>query len=444
MKLIITFFVVLTSLSVWAGPKVAIVEVIRGEVDSVTLGKTTRLKLKDWVENGSVVKTAEKSFVKLKFIDESSMNIGPKSEMKVESFTGKDSTIIDLVKGKVRSEVSKNTMQMGKDKSKLFIKTQNAVMGVRGTDFIISTNGTTTSTVLFHGEIVFNKLEERGELSSDKLEEIVDRGVRMHPGEFSVMEMNRIEPTVPALLNIQQINNLERNKEFDTNRNPSNAANEPAKSIVPAGLSGQQVSNTSGTLQNQVSQVAPNTAPQTQTPASSDPNGYVKENHIKPANGSFVHIDSGTIIPPSPGSVLDTNTNTYIPGKDSGKVAADGSYIPPKNVEITDDGKVLVSQTDAKGSTYVKEIPKPIPVISPGVNGSAFGPDTIATASGEIVAGHSKNRDVSLPGEVSTDSRYIPNANGGLQGVNDPTRILGLPDTAEATIRVNKPGTINP
>ena len=229
MKLITLILVTLFTQMAFAGPKVAMVKLVRGDVDVLTLGKTTPLKVDDWVENGSVIKTHEKSFVKLIFVDKSQMNVGPNSEMKIESFSGKDSGVIDLVKGKIRSQVTKDYLQINKDKSKLFIKTQNAVMGVRGTDFMISTNGINTSTVLFEGEIVYNKLEQRGRISSENLERIVDQGIRIYPGEFSVMEVNRPMPTVPALLNVQQREQLEKNQNFDTDRTPSNAQGEPAK-----------------------------------------------------------------------------------------------------------------------------------------------------------------------------------------------------------------------
>jgi hypothetical protein len=256
MKALTTILLILFSTTVLSQSKVAVVKLLRGDVDVLTLGKTTKLKTNDWVESGAVIKTAEKSFVKLIFLDKSQMNVGPNSEMKIESFTGKDSGVIDLVKGKIRSQVTKDYLQIqDKDKSKLFIKTQNAVMGVRGTDFIISTNGKNTSTVLFEGEIVFNKLDQRGEIASSKLEEIVDRGVRMFPGEFSVMEENRPMPTVPSLLNIQQRVHLEKNEDFDSDRSPSNAKVETTKSVVPEGLNGMQVSNNSETLKSEVAQV---------------------------------------------------------------------------------------------------------------------------------------------------------------------------------------------
>lgn len=366
MKTLFIILMILATSSLFAQTKVAVVKMLRGDVDVLTLGKTTKLKVNDWVEQGAVIKTAEKSFVKLIFIDKSQMNVGPSSEMKIETFTGKDSGVIDLVKGKIRSQVTKDYLQIqNRDKSKLFIKTQNAVMGVRGTDFMISTNGNSTSTILFEGEIVFNKLPDQDiGNSTQQLEDVVNRGVRMFPGEFSVQESMRPMPTVPALLNIQQREQLEKNSDFDSNRVPSNSSgNDQVKSVVPDGLSGKAVANDSDSLKKEISSVT--TASDKQgTPSSKDPQGYVKGDLIKPANGSFVHVDSGIIIPPGPSSVLDSNSNTYIPGQTDGKVAVDGSYIPPKNVEITSDGKIMIAVVGANGDVVVQEVQRPAPVYS--------------------------------------------------------------------------------
>ena len=412
MKLLILVILVTTSSLSFAQTKVAVVKLLRGEVDVLTIGKTTKLKVSDWVTEGSVIRTAEKSFVKLIFIDKSQMNVGPGSEMKIETFSGKDSGVIDLVKGKIRSQVTKDYLQI-KDqaKSKMFIKTQNAVMGVRGTDFLISTNGSNTSTILFEGEIAFNKLEQRGDLNSAKLEEIVDRGVRMYPGEFSVMDNGRVMPTVPSLLNIQQREKLEKNQNFDSNRTPSNTQAQSTKTVVPAGLSGNMVGNNVETLKNEVAQISTVTEPtKIVNPSSSDPEGYVKGNMIKPANGSFVHVDSGIIIPPGPDAVLDSNTNTYIPGQDSGNVAPDGTFIPPKNVEITNDGKILVAVSEG-GSMVVKEVPAPEPIVT-----------SVSVSLGDLAQVVSSGGVLPQPGTVlPPPERFVPS--GGIQGINDPTRL---------------------
>lgn len=434
MKAVFTFFFILSTTTVFAQTKVAIVKLIRGNVDVLTIGKTTRLEVDNWVTEGSVVKTGDKSFVKLIFVDKSQMNVGPNSEMKIETLSGKDSGIIDLIKGKIRAQVTKDYLQMqNKDKSKLFIKTQNAVMGVRGTDFMISTNGATTSTVLFEGEIVFNRLEQKGSYSTSKLEEIVDRGVRIYPGEFSVMDANRTMPTVPSILNIQQIEKLEKNQEFNSERGPSNSsgADEKTKSIVPEGLDGNIVSNNSKTINSEVQIIDSKT--------STDAGGFVKGNEVKPANGSFIHIESGVIIPPGDDAILDKNSNTFIPGKDSGKVSEDGNFIPPKNVEITNDGRVLITIKDQAGATKVQQVEKPSPVMTKGnvmlsnmANVIQANPILINTT--KVVTNDILNSNFS-PTFTDLSNQTQTQKSGVLTG-GDPTRILEAPTNLPTRIIV--------
>lgn len=433
------FFLIffLMTFSSFASTKVALVKLIRGEVSALVLGKTIKLKLDDWVEEGAVIKTEDKSFIKLIFTDKSQMNVGPNSQMKIEKFSGKDSGVIDLVKGKIRSQVTKDYLQIkDKDKSKLFIKTSNAVMGVRGTDFMISTNGQTTSTILFEGEIVFNRLENRSETSSSRLEDVVDRGVRILPGEFSVMEPNRNMPTVPAVLNPQQREKLESNQEFNTDRAPSNSSETTnVKNVVPEGLTGAAVANSTEVLKAEVSTIVA-VEPQRQKPADTNPEGFMKGDLVKPANGSFVHIDSGVIIPPAPGSVLDANTNTFIPAPGSGKVGADGNYIPPKNVEITNDGKILVAVNEG-GVVKVREAPRPAPVVTPvavaGAASEARGP----SAAGGINLKTPPSNDIInsqfVPSGMTDLSNNQLNRTGGVVSPNDPARFS---DKVETTIIV--------
>lgn len=145
-------------------PCAALVKQIRGEVYEVYGGVRKPLSLGDWVRQGSQIETSAKSFVQLVFLDRSHMNVGPNSQMKVQEFTPKDSGFIDLVKGKIRSQVSRDYLLM-KDskKSKLFLKTKNAVMGVRGTEFEISYNEAndigTTQLQMIEGSVEFTNLD---------------------------------------------------------------------------------------------------------------------------------------------------------------------------------------------------------------------------------------------------------------------------------------------
>ncbi len=421
------FFILIfisTTVAFAEGKKVAVVKMLRGEVEVLTLGKTTKLKVEDWVEDGATVKTLEKSMVKLIFLDKSQMNIGPNSEMKIEKFSGTDAGVIDLVKGQIRSQVSKDYLQIkDKDKSKLFIKTPNAVMGVRGTDFLITTNGPSTVTLLFEGSIVLNKLSPGSSNNTNRLEDMVNRGVRLHPGDFSKVNDQMPQPTIPARMNQQQLEKLEKNDTFDS-RSPSSASNTEAKTVVPEGLSGAAVSNDATALKTEVAQVvgAASPAPEATAAAFADANGYIKGDQVKPANGSFVHIESGVIIPPGDDSILDANTNTYIPGPNSGKVAADGSYIPPANVEITSEGKILVVTTTSSGQKQVVEKPAPSVV-------KAEAPRSVASTSGPAGA--------ASPSVVQKPRASDPFNPGGLAPVARPAPSGGVPDVNQAVQQNN-------
>ena len=438
----LSLFMILLCLSTnlaFAQKKVAVVKLLRGEVDVLTMGKTSRLKVEDWVEDGSVVKTAEKSFVKLIFIDKSQMNIGPGSEMKIEKFSGKDSGVIDLVKGKIRSQVTKDYLQMDQNRSKLFIKTPNAVMGVRGTDFMISTNGKNTSTVLFEGAIVFNRLENRGEVNSANLEDIVNRGVYMYPGEFSVVDGRIAQPTIPSLLNIQQKEKLEKAENFEADRTPGNSeAIDPKKSVVPKGLNGQMVSNDSAVLKTEVGAAAPaqKVSDAGKAPASINPESFTTDGKFKPANGSYLHVESGTIVAPAPDSVYDPNSNTYLP-VNSGSVSQAGDYIPPSSMEITSDGTVLVKTTDASGQTVVQTVDT-TGSTSLNVTGVVSTADTTkmaGTTSGTTIT--TSDSSIKDQGGITTYYSNQINTNGGIAVPGTSGQIFDTP-TTRTTITVGQ------
>lgn len=418
MKLLSSFLlltVLMTSPAV-AGRKVAVVKLLKGDVDVLTLGKTSKLKVEDWVEDGSVVKTAEKSFVKLLFVDKSQMNIGPSSEMKIEKFGEQDSGVIDLVKGKIRSQVTKDYLQMDRNKSKLFIKTPNAVLGVRGTDFLVSTNGITSSAILFEGAISFNKLQARGELNTNRLEDIVDRGVAIRPGEFSVVDRVHPLPTVPAVLNIQQRQLLEKNPTFEA-RSPGNTSSEVKsdRSIVPAGLAGEVVSNNTPSLTSEV----PELKKGNDSGSSSDAKGFVGANQLKPANGSALHIASGSIFKPVAGSPYDKNTNSFVGDESFTPI---GELDPGKNKEITDDGKIFERRVDpVTKREEVREVVKEIPVIV----------DNIARVPGTILSGLPPIQRLPLPG-TELPPRLLDDPQRDLRTINqienkDTSKVILIP-----------------
>jgi antitoxin component YwqK of YwqJK toxin-antitoxin module len=91
----------------------------------------TRFKVND------VVVTQEKSFAKILMVDDSVFTIGPHSEVKIEKFDFQEKNerrmIINFIKGQFKGLV-KNKAKEGD----LILKTNLAIMGVRGTQFLIN------------------------------------------------------------------------------------------------------------------------------------------------------------------------------------------------------------------------------------------------------------------------------------------------------------------
>jgi len=440
-----------------AADNVAVVKLLRGDVEA----SGSKLKLGDWVKNGAVVKTAEKSFVKLIFSkDQSQINVGPSSEMKIEKFDGKDSGVIDLVKGKIRSQVTKDYLQIDKDKSKMFVKTPNAVMGIRGTDFEITTNGKNTSAVLFEGSVVFNHLPSgTTEVPTSQLEQIVNDGVKMSPGDFSTVPPDRATPTEPAKLNVEQLEKMEKNVNLEASA-PKSDASGAGKSVVPEGLSGSQVANTSSSIKTEIAAVAStgdsNRAPASvegaQTPSASD-NGYVSGDSVKPANGSFLHPETGTIIPPSSDAVFDPNTKSYVGGSNViGSVDASGQFVPKPNIVIQDNNTIVImptaapttsanspSQNSGANSVAVETKPvilklEPVVINQPVLNSAAT---TLPGTGGDLnrlpaaVAGQASNTT-----RPSSDINHTQIGGVGL-GSNPAQQVLNTVGTSVGTIAPN-------
>ena len=392
------FIITLTFLSFSSlANNVATVKILKGTVESMTLGKTVLLKTKDTLPEGAVVKTSAKSFAQIEMIDKSILNVGPNTEMKITSFS-EDTGVIDFVKGKVRAQVTKQ--QPGHGGSKMIIKTRVAVMGVRGTDFVITGNEQATSSVLFEGEIVFNKLADHSLTDPRNLDAVLAEGVRIHPGEFSVMTERLEMPTLPARMNVQQLEKLESNPTFEVSESPKGESKntEQGGSIVPKGLNGTVVANTESAVDSVLGET-PKSSHNTQN-AQSFSDGV----SIKPANGSFVHLETGVVIPPPADAVYDANSNTFIAPPASGSVSSDGNFVPPANVEITPNGDIIVTSTE--GGTTVKREIASTAVMNGGSLSSSQTTTTTATPTPTIMI---------IP----------PPPSGGIQGVNDPQRTNG-------------------
>jgi hypothetical protein len=328
---------------------VAIVKFVRGDVKVKDPDSgVASVKKGAWIKEGAVIKTGARSVAKLSFIDKSSMNIGPNSEMKVEKFSKDEAGVIEVLSGKIRSQVSKNYLDMKKGKSKLFVKSKSAVMGIRGTEFIFAANKKNgqSSAVLFEGSVVFNKND--GSRSVDKLERLVDKGVRIKPGQFSVMNPKMNKPTFPAKLDSRQFRALSKNKTMDLD---TKSKKTKVKNIVPKGLSGNIVNNDTQDLQREIKNNLNIDVQYKRKEINLElASGGNIDGYVKPADGSPLHIESSSILPVSSKSTFDNNTGEWR-SQEFG-VDGTGNIVPPEGFTITDEGKLL--KEDANGQ--VKEV----------------------------------------------------------------------------------------
>jgi hypothetical protein len=349
--------------------KVALVKLVRGDAQHLSSnGDQGKIKKGMWLREGTIIKTSSKSFVRLNFIDKSSMNIGPKSELKIEKFSKKEAGVINVLTGKIRSQVTKDYLNMDKGKSKLFIKSRNAVMGVRGTDFLFSANKVTgsTTTVLFEGSIAFNKISKGDKLNN--LEAIVSKGRMVKPGEVSVSMRSQKKPTVPAKMNSKQFEKLNKNSNFVV----SEVKNvKKQKSVVPPGLSGDVVSGDSDNLKAEIKKLVKGSIKEdiagdkkSQVPDEQS-KGFVKGDDIKPADGVMVHVDTGMMIAPGVDSKFDKNSGEWVSSTNGGINSA-GEYAPPSGFEVNDEGQMLkVDATTGKPKEIVVMEIRPVDKMPP-------------------------------------------------------------------------------
>lgn len=335
----------LVAFSGQSNKKVAIVKVAKGIVSIISpSGGGTSVKRGQWLKEGTIVKTGSRSFARISFIDKSTMNIGPNSEIKIEKFSKNKAGVINVLSGKIRAKISKDYLRMEKGKSKLFVKSRSAVMGIRGTDFIFTTSKKTgaSTAVLFEGSVVFNKLN-KGD-NTNNLESIVNRGRRIRPGQFSIAIRSNNRATVPSKMSAKQFIKLNKNDKFKVTVATKESSKRENNSMVPPGLSGEVVMSDNKNLKKEINKISKQSVKSLikgkNTESLEESKGFIKGDDIKPADGSLVHLESGTVIPMGIDSNYDSNSGQWN-STTNGGVDQFGEYQPPVKHEITDEGQLL-------------------------------------------------------------------------------------------------------
>lgn len=330
---------------------VAKVVILRGQVKAkLSNGSIVDVKADQSIPEGALLQTADKSFVKLIFIDKSQMNLGPNSQMIINSFPKKEAGIITLVKGQIRSQVTKDYMEMDdKSKSKLYIKTKTAAMGIRGTDFQVNFNPENQNTALitFEGKVAIAHIDKdarEDKFDQGKLERVVssEKAVMVAHGQISAVNLNVGERAMtPTLLGTKQIDALKDNETGI--KESTEADSKQFRNPLPPGADSSTFSN-----------VSPEMAKVSDNSPSSDPNGSfnVKTGEYKLPAGSIIDLNTVNIIPPPANAVFDPNTKTYVVPESFGKIdKSTGEYKAPEGLKLGTDGKFILVDAEAYAKT---------------------------------------------------------------------------------------------
>jgi hypothetical protein len=342
MKFIITIFLSL-SFVIWAQSdrNVAKVSMLRGQAFiKSTDGKTKPIKLDDWLSEGDIIQTKEKSFAKLIFTDKSTMNVGPNSEVNVNKFGGGQVGLVSVIQGQIRSQVTKDVLKQSEDKSKLIIKTKSAAMGIRGTDFLVTYSPETdrTNLVTFEGNVAMAQINQDESAINDvgQLENIVSdssRSVAVTDGLYAGAAPDQQRVTIPTKISPLQFEILRENGNFEAPEKQEK--NESFNSVVPPGLSSIVVAN---------EQIIPQTKeePKNELPP---PEGSVNERTgaFAPTAGGIIDLKSGHYIAPPQGSHFDSNAKVYLVPASLGTVDSKGDYRPPEGLKLNTDGNFQVT-----------------------------------------------------------------------------------------------------
>lgn len=295
----------------YAAAPIAEVIKIRGEVSqlSPTAMAAQKVFLGDKLVEDTSILTSAKSFVKIKFIDNSELNVGPESKIVITEMKKESPGIISLLKGRIRTEVEKDSQQ---NDNKFFVKTRTAAMGVRGTDFqtIYNPESQTTSLLTFKGEVAMAKVADdigtpvEDEVTVLKNKLATKETVLVPPGQSSFTSDAIVKSSLPVKISPVQLNALYKNQEFHA-KNEIPAANNKLEDLKVA----EQKAPAEGLVNKTTGDFAPKA-------------------------GGFIDLETGIYVAPDANAVLDKKAGVYVSKKIGNVDAGTGEYIPPAGLVL--------------------------------------------------------------------------------------------------------------
>ncbi len=339
MKIIICSLVFTFSFQLLAAQN-ARVKIVRGNATKLLPGKVkaTQIKKGDLLPEDTSIVTSAKSFVRVVFQDKSSMNVGPKSMVVINKLPKKKANMVNLLTGIIKAEVKKKSKKT--TKTKMLIKTQTAVMGVRGTKFQSTYNpvNKTTSLVTVEGKVAMVKVKELPKAVKVPVKEAADSGSK-------IAEAKKVEV-------LDEVDQLDKvfSESKDVVEVPagrySGVVEKVAKPTVPVKIAPKQYNAIAKSMGSKKKAV------EVMKASDSDPAPEGFENkatgEFAPKAGGIVDFNTGIYVAPAVNAKLDEKTGTF-DSKVIGKVdKKTGDYIPPKGIKIDEKKGFVIDKKESK------------------------------------------------------------------------------------------------
>ncbi len=299
---------------------------VKGKVSQLAPGAVKA----SWIKKGQLLKedtsivTRLRSFVKVEILaDGSYIVVGPNSKIELTKIEKKSGSIIQLLNGKMRSNIvpAKKNVTGHKDVNKIYVKTKTMALGVRGTEFVtvVSQENQATSVVTLKGEVAVRKINQEDVDVEKTVKDSLDRDdvTIVKKGNASTTYAHLYEEIPPQKVNPNQLIALEKNETLQT------VAVKDTQKANDTELNEKQLKELYGT--------------------------DVREGDV-PNNGAIVDLDSAIFIPEIKDSSLnvgsvDKNTGQFIASNEV-KLDKKKGFVPVKKND--EDAKELAKKLNTK------------------------------------------------------------------------------------------------
>ncbi len=397
------FFYLLLLGNAYAGEQLAEVLFVRGDVqvDKKAIGKG------EWVSEGMVISTGEKSLAKIMFRDKTQITVGPGSSLEINHLKKNEPPMMTLLNGAIRSKVQKELSP----KNKLLIMTATAAMGVRGTEIHVSFNpkNKLTNVITYDGELKMVQKDPAQDVNDSNINQIIDSdaSVTISEGRFSSANPSLGKmATLPVKLNPAQFFALKNNKDFNAAKRTVRKG-QTFRSIVLPGLRPSNIfvnqsaqkrilSTYNSKIQHENVEQYIDSVWLVQSSIDDSehdppPEGLhdTETGRLAPPAGGLIDQNTGIYLAPPQGSLYDENTGVYTLSSDYGTFDPEtGEYVSPQGYELNHNGEFIAN---AEGSAKTEHAPPSL--ASSQTWGSAAYLDGIVTDDASVTESSSISND---------------------------------------------------